>query len=520
MAEPAKQFEIITSNSDEPLKKLKDTILETHTEELIIGLCGPIGTDIHFVSGALKKIIEEQFNYECHIIKLSKLITTYTEEKLKISAIKDEYKRIKTLIEGGNFLREQHTNDILAELAINEIAVLREEKQKEKESAGNESDYKGIRACFIIDSFKSIEELNLFKLIYRELFYSIGVFSPFDIRKQNLLNRGLTEENIVELINQDSGEEKDSGQKVADTFINCDFFLRFENSSFNVIENKIKRYLHLIFSSDIVTPTANETAMYVAASAAGNSACLSRQVGASITDEKGEILGVGWNDVPKAGGSVYQSDEIDPLGKNDHRCMNRSGGKCFNDHEKTFIAETLIDEMIGAGLAENSNRTQLITLVKKKSKIKDLIEFSRAVHAEMLAIILASQKAGGRIINGKLFCTTYPCHNCARHIIAAGIKEVYYIEPYRKSLAIKLHGDSITEEETKNQLVRILMFEGVAPSRYLDFFQMIPGSRKNNGLKITSSTKTIKPKNTLSLQAIPILEKKVTESLHKKNLIK
>jgi len=515
MGEPAKTFEIVSTN-EESSKNLKEDILDTHTEELMIGLCGPIGTDIHLVSKELKKILEEQFNYECHIIKLSDLIIKHTGKP----AASDEYSRIKALISGGNSLREQYTNDILAELSINEIAVLREEKQQERERTGNKNDdYKSLRMCFIIDSFKNTEELNLFRLIYRELFYSIGVFSPFSVRKQNLISRGLTEQDVVALISQDSGEEQNFGQKVTDTFINCDFFLRFENSSPNVIEVKIKRYLHLIFNSDVITPTAHETAMYIAASSAGNSACLSRQVGAAITDSRGEILGIGWNDVPKAGGSVYQPVEGELLGQNDHRCLNLSGGRCFNDYEKNIIAETLIDEMINAELVNKENRGSLIELVKKKSKIKDLIEFSRAVHAEMLAIILASQKAGDRVVNGKLFCTTYPCHNCARHIIAAGIREVYYIEPYRKSLAIKLHGDSITEEESKNQLVRILMFEGVAPSRYLDLFKMIPNSRKKNGSKINTSTKTTKPKNTLSLQAIPILEKKVTQSLHSKNLI-
>jgi deoxycytidylate deaminase len=60
------------------------------------------------------------------------------------------------------------------------------------------------------------------------------------------------------------------------------------------------------------------------------------------------------------------------------------------------------------------------------SKVKDLIEFSRAVHAEMHAILLGNQMNGDRVKGGKLFCTTYPCHSCARHIVAAGIKEVYY----------------------------------------------------------------------------------------------
>jgi len=230
------------------------------------------------------------------------------------------------------------------------------------------------------------------------------------------------------------------------------------------------------------------------------------------------VLSVGWNDVPKSGGGVYQFSELDSLGQNDHRCMNLKGGLCFNDEEKRLIREILVDELIEEKIVDEKNRNSLIEKIKK-SRIKELIEFSRAVHAEMLAIIHASQKSGDRVIEGKLFCTTYPCHNCARHIIAAGIKEVYYIEPYRKSLAIKLHSDSITEDESKENMVRILMYDGVSPKRYLEFFKMLPNSRKNDGKKISEPRKTSIPKNTISLQAIPILEKTVTMTLKTKRLI-
>src|SRR5690606_38370150 len=118
-----------------------------------------------------------------------------------------------------------------------------------------------------------------------------------------------------------------------------------------------------------------------------------------------------------------------------------------------------------------------------------------------------------------LYCTTYPCHNCARHIITSGISEVYFIEPYRKSLAIKLHRDSITEDIFKKDRVKILMFEGISPKSYIHFFKMNKNKRKNNGKKIIHLSKDKIPKKTLSLKAIPVLEGEVTKSLKGKNLI-
>ena len=75
----------------------------------------------------------------------------------------------------------------------------------------------------------------------------------------------------------------------------------------------------------------------------------------------------------------------------------------------------------------------------------DALEYGRTIHAEMSAISDAARL--GRALKGTiLFCTTFPCHMCAKHIVAAGISEVIYLEPYPKSLAGELHGDSVEIE--------------------------------------------------------------------------
>lgn len=489
-------------------RSLKKRITDTHTEELIIGLCGPIGTDIHYIAEEVGLIINEKYNYDVEIIKLSDFIKNLKS----ITEGSNNYENITKLIDAGNQLRSDKGNSVLAELAINEIAVKREIKR----ATGG---FKSNRVCYIIDSIKNNEELELFRLIYSNLFYFIGVFSNIDIREKNLEGKGIQKSDIYKLFDRDSGEELDFGQKVSDTFVQADFFLRIEKSIAATINYKIARFLSLIFNSDVVTPTSDETAMYQAFAAAGNSACLSRQVGASITNSKGEIISVGWNDVPKYTGGVYTTVNEDLLGSDDNRCINLRGGVCFNDLEKDLIRNLLVDQLLSAGLIRQEDKLKVESFVKK-SRIKELIEFSRAVHAEMHAIIIGSQKSGNDVIGGKLYCTTYPCHNCARHIVAAGIKDVYYIEPYRKSLALKLHDDSISEKENdEGKKVRILMFDGISPRRYLDLFKMIPNSRKENGIKKKIDKQSVFPKNTVSLQAIPILEKEIIKELRIKHLI-
>jgi cytidine deaminase len=101
------------------------------------------------------------------------------------------------------------------------------------------------------------------------------------------------------------------------------------------------------------------------------------------------------------------------------------------------------------------------------SALRDITEFGRAVHAEMDAL-LACARGGIPTAGAVLFSTTFPCHNCAKHIVAAGISRVVFIEPYPKSKAIELHGDASGSESAGK--VRFQPFVGIGPRRYMDLF--------------------------------------------------
>lgn len=332
---------------------------------------------------------------------------------------------------------------------------------------------------------------------------------------------------LINLLILISGEEFSHGQSVRDTFPLCDFFLRVdtqvngaeEAKSIGQIFTKLHRFLNLIFHTTVVSPTLEENAMYSAASAARNSACLSRQVGAAVTSSTGELLSVGWNDVPNSGGGLYGKPRLTLLNPeiSDHRCYAQPGAKCHNDSEKGSIAVKVIESLINNSIIDIKHKEDAISSIMSDTRIKDLIEFSRAVHAEMHAILGASRVAGDRILNGKVFVTTYPCHSCARHIVAAGISEVYYIEPYRKSLATRLHSDSLTESIESTGLVKLLQFDGVAPRRFIDIFEA--GSRKSKSGVLDLSPKTkAEPITHVSIRAIPRLEEVVIAEVTEKSL--
>jgi deoxycytidylate deaminase len=187
------------------------------------------------------------------------------------------------------------------------------------------------------------------------------------------------------------------------------------------------------------------------------------------------VIATGTNEVPRAGGGVYGatfdegSEEDDH--EHDHRCVYRKIGKfCSNTREQNIIIDGLISDVPElkslSNIRKNALREEL-----RDSRIGDLLEFSRAVHAEMDAIIAAARKGTGTI-GARLFVTTFPCHYCARAIVAAGIDEVQYVEPYPKSQALALHADSITADaKDRKQMkgrrkVLFRPFTGVAPRLY------------------------------------------------------
>lgn len=64
-----------------------------------------------------------------------------------------------------------------------------------------------------------------------------------------------------------------------------------------------------------------------------------------------------------------------------------------------------------------------------------------SVHAEQNAIAFAA-KWGVALDGSEMVVTHQPCLSCARSIINAGIRKVYYAEPYRLQDGLELLGDA------------------------------------------------------------------------------
>lgn len=470
--------------NDQNASGVAKTFEERLSKELVFALVGPLGSGVSTAANLLRERLTGPFKYECpQILKPSDVIREQvallekTAPELESSAA-----YVDKMQDLGNDLRKRFGNNYLVEKIIEKIQVFR------KANGGYKGDVElpGRRA-YIIDSIKNMDELRLLRSIYGETLCVIGVFAPDQIRNRRLENLGFPEVERKKVMNRDQGEVMTFGQDTRKVFVESDFFICNDRREADVQE-AIDRYLDLVFDISVRTPTRREATMYEAEAASAKSACMSRQVGASIVSAKGELIAVGWNDVPKFGGGLYGEDDrrkFDEISNDfvdrDQRCHNWGGGICHNDQNKERIIGQVVEKISKLEGASAEKRKSIEEAVSS-TDVRALIEFSRSIHAEMEAILSVAREGKHSLVGATLFTNTYPCHNCARHIVASGITEVVYIRPYKKSLALNLHYDAITEVPDEPGKVLFRQYDGVSPSVYLRMFR--PDRERKDGGKL------------------------------------
>lgn len=441
--------------------------------ELFFALVGPTGTDLDSVKAALEAELHIVGYCLAEPLRLSQLIEVHPDHVGLGSFKGTEDERIERHMDAGDAIRRSLGNGgALAALAVAEI----------KRRRGN--DPKPATA-FLLRSLKHPKELELLRAIYGASLFVISVNDAEEAREARLVHsieRSGVEKKAAKaaarrLIERDQEGSRfdDFGQSVRKTFPLADFFVDAGRD----LRSQIERLVHLIFAHPQMSPSQHEYAMFMAQAAALRSADLSRQVGAVVVGADGEVIAAGCNEVPKPEGGVYWSGE-------------RDDGRDFKQRvdPNAKMGDQILREVFSvlrdAGwLSARHKRLEPATLVEEARKQKlfedarvaNLIEFGRVVHAEMNALVHAARH-GLRVGGQRLFCTTFPCHGCARHIIGAGIAQVVYIEPYPKSLAIDLYPEAICLGREEKGKVAFLPFTGVAPRRYMDFFSF--GRRKDN----------------------------------------
>jgi deoxycytidylate deaminase len=460
--------------------------------ELIFGLVAPIGVDLNGIAEALNVTLHEM-HYNAHVVRLTTLmravgITMPMEHPAGQSPSDHSYvSDYRERIAFANAVRAALSDVALAAIAISAIRSFRVEEWQRREESFGETDPVPNQA-YIIRQIKRPEEVALLREVYGRQFVLISAYASQAWRiariqaletksRGGLLSEIEAHNRASALVLQDDMEYQDThGQNVRDAFPLGDVFI--DATSRVKCEAELRRFIHLFFGSNQISPSHAEYGMYLAKSASLRSTDLSRQVGAAIFRDSGEVLTLGCNEVPKAGGGTYW--EGDPSDARDFVL-----GSDPNEARKMQVLVDLINRLHKGGHLSTELMRQndpnaisnfLLTLQGadsvSDSKVMDLLEFGRIVHAEMSALSDAARK-GISVETATLFCTTFPCHICAKLIVAAGIRKVVYLEPYPKSYASELHGDaiSIDSDETFTDRVSFNAFLGVSPFRYRDLFE-------------------------------------------------
>jgi len=449
--------------------------------ELFFCLVGPVGIDLDVVHNALADQLR-LFGYDSEAIHITELLPTIDPSLSK--PFPTLYDRYDKLITRSNELRALFGNNAL----MAQLAFLLIQGARHKRTGSHQKPAHG--TAYIIRQLKRPEEINLLRQVYGKQVFQVSAYADPDIRKTRLATKmriydssstrtSEFEGKALELVNRDENEANViHGQRLRDVFPLADVFI--DATSSDSARTTLERFLKLVFGNNFHSPSREEYGMYMAKSASLRSVDLSRQVGAAVFNPRGEVKVLGCNEVPSpSGGTYWEGDEGD--------AREYKFGIDTNEEFKHRLLSDVLKKLAAVGVVNKKYATvqarEFLDQIKKEKNVDldkqllmmDTIEYGRIIHAEMNAITDAARK-GIPLEDSTLYCTTFPCHLCAKHIISSGIKRVVYIEPYPKSYASELYREDIELRRSEGKAippgkVYFEPFIGIAPFRYRDLFE-------------------------------------------------
>lgn len=229
------------------------------------------------------------------------------------------------------------------------------------------------------------------------------------------------ENNLVDFVLQDVTTCIEN----ADIFLMRDYKEPDYKCDYQLIRS-LGRIVTLIMHPGLLTPTKIERCMQVAMTAKVNSGCLSRQVGAVVTNPHYEILSLGWNDPPCGAEVCIRRNIFDLFRKHDDEAY--SDYELYDENFRKYLDDLsdLISEEDKFNLHGLPYAFCFKDIYQNIIRQRDQI-YTRSLHGEERALAACDNE---KMRGGFLFTTSSPCELCAKKIKEAGIKRIYYIEQY------------------------------------------------------------------------------------------
>ncbi len=458
--------------ADDARRALKSLIdREPRRHPLVIGFVSAIGTSWSPVMEAFEESLRS-YGYSPNRIHIAGLMDGIDSAPWDRVPHRGDTSYYKGRMNAGDELRRYFDNgSAMAALAVREI------KYRKSQASGRRP------TASLLRSLKHPDEVRLLRAVYGEAFFLVGVVGSERERRRTLsddlsLLSG-SRAQVESLMERDESNPNDQefGQNVRDTYAMADVFVTGDTGV--DIRRDIDRFVGSIFGEPFLTPMLHEEGMRYAQDAALRSSAAGRQVGAALIPRVGTPIVSGTNEVPKPGGGQYW--EGDSPDYRDFR-YNRDPNPVYARAVVQDLLERLADHGWLAEEYSDLSGPDLLARVSEPStsgpsvlegaRAASLIEFTRCMHAEQAAIVNAA-RAGVSTIGATLYSTTFPCHECAKLIVGAGIGKVYYIEPYPKSLVDRLYQDLIEtspipmdSSDGLEPRLPFYQFVGIAPRWY------------------------------------------------------
>ncbi|HEY5590451.1 MAG TPA: hypothetical protein VIK55_05485 [Paludibacter sp.] len=228
-------------------------------------------------------------------------------------------------------------------------------------------------------------------------------------------------------------------------------------TQFSTLHEQLLKYLSLIQQPGIITPSNMERCMQIAFNSKLNSGCISRQVGAVVTNEGFSVKSIGWNDTPKKtipcllrnveeviNGSFlpcedhtysdFELPESNSIYKKNEKHYNEVG-EATNEQfqDKNFsqnVSSSYPSEKLDNLKSEGKNCSYCFKTLHNRFVGEENQVHTRSLHAEENAMLQISKFGGQGLKNGYLFVTASPCELCSKKSYQLGITQIYYIDKY------------------------------------------------------------------------------------------
>jgi deoxycytidylate deaminase/dephospho-CoA kinase len=311
----------------------------------------------------------------------------------------------------------------------------------------------------VIDAIRSNLEAMFFQDRYAA-FYLAAVSCPDDERKQRLYSLKFSDDNVKTIDKEEyvirnlNDTMTYSVQDIQACIQRADIYIsnpdqNYEVSKYANLSNQIIRFVSLMKRPGIVTPTSVERCMQLAYTAKLNSGCISRQVGAAITDKNFSVQAIGWNDAPHGQVPCVLRNRDDLISGQDLDAYSE-----YEKNDKEYLTHFRKNTPLYIPIKASGRNISYCfkTEYNNFTGIKNQVH-TRSLHAEENAFLQISKYGGRGIEGGLLFTTASPCELCAKKAYQLGITRIYYVDPY-PGIAI----DHVIHGGTRNP--ELVLFSG------------------------------------------------------------